>query len=119
MKNKNMAERYLILFLSLSLLATLSIRYMTAAGSRPRLSVVPADLERISKDSGSYFRKIDINHAPADELVMLDGIGPELAERIVEYRGSRGLFSVPEDIQNVKGIGRERFERIKESIIVR
>ncbi len=42
--------------------------------------------------------KIDINKASAEELVQLKGIGPKIAERIVEYRDKNGPFKKPEDI---------------------
>ena len=49
--------------------------------------------------------KININQASAGELIQLKGIGPKLAERIVQYREEHGPFRVPEDIMKVKGIG--------------
>lgn len=61
---------------------------------------------------------IDINHAGANELETLPGIGPALAQRIIEYREG-SPFSAIEDIQNVRGIGEKLFEGMKEQITVR
>jgi competence protein ComEA len=61
---------------------------------------------------------ININICSVRELESLDGIGPVLAERIVEYRKNNGLFSRIEDIKNVSGIGEKKFEAIKEMIAV-
>lgn len=61
---------------------------------------------------------ININISSARELESLDGIGPALAERIVEYRKTNGLFGKIEDIRNVPGIGEKRFDTIKEMITV-
>jgi len=63
-------------------------------------------------------QKININTASATELEALPGIGPALAQRIVEYRQARGPFRRPEDIKQVKGIGDAIFAEIKNWITV-
>jgi competence ComEA-like helix-hairpin-helix protein len=62
--------------------------------------------------------RININTASASELETLPGIGPVLAQRVVEYRQSNGPFRTPEDIKDVKGIGDGIFAEIKDSITV-
>ena len=62
--------------------------------------------------------KININTASAHELTMLPGIGKSGAENIIAYRLHYGQFMKIEDITNVKGISKERFENIKEYITV-
>jgi competence protein ComEA len=62
---------------------------------------------------------IDINTASAGELEGLPGIGPKLAQCIVDYRESNGPFATIEEIMEVQGIGQGVFEEIKESITVR
>lgn len=54
---------------------------------------------------------IDINSADASTLTELPGIGPALAERIVDYRTSR-RFDDPSELQRIKGIGPATFEDI-------
>ncbi len=61
-------------------------------------------------------RQISINNANEEELEMLPGIGPALAQRIVEFREKNGEFKKIEDIKKVKGIGEKLFERIKSYI---
>jgi len=61
---------------------------------------------------------IDINTASLDELDTLPGIGPTLAQNIIDYRDTYGPFSFIEDIMNVDGIGSSTFEEIKDLITV-
>lgn len=61
---------------------------------------------------------ININTANIEELMALNGIGEELAGRIVSYREEFGLFKSIEDIKNVKGIGEKLFDKIKLFIYV-
>ncbi len=63
---------------------------------------------------------VNINTASAQEMAdKLDGIGPALGQRIVDYRSSNGPFKDIEEIKNVSGIGDKRFEAIKNKISVR
>lgn len=55
---------------------------------------------------------LDVNTAGADELVRLPGVGPSLAQRIVEYRNANGRFEAVDDLQNVPGIGASKFEHL-------
>ncbi len=61
---------------------------------------------------------IDINTASAAELEGLPGIGPSLAQRIVDYREENGPFTQTEDIMNVAGIGSVTYDRLKDLIAV-
>ena len=62
--------------------------------------------------------KININTASKNELMDLPGIGPAIAERIIEHRQQNGWFAAIEDIMNVSGIAEGRFGRIKDKITV-
>lgn len=63
--------------------------------------------------------KININKAAASELETLNGIGPALAQRIIDYRNKQGPFKDINEIKNVSGIGDKKFEAIKDSISVK
>ncbi|CAB4726258.1 MAG: hypothetical protein F2766_04370 [Actinobacteria bacterium] len=69
---------------------------------------------RVSKALHSAF--ININRATAGQLDSLDGIGPVIAKRIVEYRKVNGPFTSIEDLQKVSGIGVAKFAQIKSKL---
>lgn len=55
---------------------------------------------------------IDLNAATAEELQALPGVGPALAERILELRRTKGRFKQPEDLLEVRGIGPATLKRL-------
>jgi competence protein ComEA len=63
-------------------------------------------------------KRVNLNLASQNELQSLPGIGPTLAQRIIDYREANGSFQNPEDIKNVTGIGEKRYEDIKELISI-
>ena len=63
-----------------------------------------------------YF--IDINIADAEEFSTLPGIGPSLANRIIEYRNKNGDFKSINELAKVSGIGKSTIEKIKDYIKV-
>lgn len=62
---------------------------------------------------------IDLNAAGRLELEKLPGIGPTLADRIVQHRDRYGPFRKPEDLMQVEGIGEKRYERIRLWVTIR
>jgi competence protein ComEA len=60
--------------------------------------------------------KPSLGSATVEQLDEIDGIGPTLAERIVEYRTENGGFGSMEELQDVDGIGEKRFETLQEAL---
>jgi competence ComEA-like helix-hairpin-helix protein len=56
--------------------------------------------------------KLDVNRAAADELTLLDGIGPRLAAAIVAERSAHGPFASLQDLHRVRGIGPRVLEKL-------
>jgi competence protein ComEA len=61
---------------------------------------------------------VNLNTATATELEQVKGIGPKLAEKIIEYRKTNGPFKRAEDIVNVQGIGTKFWEANKDRFVV-
>jgi competence protein ComEA len=59
---------------------------------------------------------ININRATARQLDALDGVGPVIAQRIVDYRKLNGSFLTIDDLQKVSGIGAAKFAQIKAKV---
>lgn len=61
----------------------------------------------------SVFLRVNINTAGIDSLLLLPGIGPAYAERILKRRQEVGRFTELNQLLEVKGIGPARFEKIR------
>lgn len=61
---------------------------------------------------------VNINTATKDKLTELPGIGASVAKRIIKYREDNGDFENVEDLMNVAGIGANKFNGIKDMIVI-
>ena len=59
---------------------------------------------------------VNVNTADAAELETLTGIGPALAQAIIDYRAGHGAFRSAEDLLLVKGIGEAKLEGFRAEI---
>lgn len=67
--------------------------------------------------NNSMMQSVRINSASAGELQQLPGIGPALAQRIVETR-SRGRFTSADDLLRVPGIGKAKLAKLRDYVEV-
>jgi competence protein ComEA len=65
---------------------------------------------------GSAAVKPSVGSATVEQLDEIDGIGPTLAERIVEYRTKNGGFSSLDELDEVDGIGEARLKTLHEAL---
>lgn len=61
---------------------------------------------------------LNLNTATQAELELLPGIGPVLAQAILDYRDSFGGFSAKEQLKEVSGIGEKRYAAVEALITV-
>jgi competence protein ComEA len=61
---------------------------------------------------------VNLNTATVAELDTLPGVGPVLAQRIVDHRTRNGGFKSVEELRNVDGVGDARFEQLKDLVTV-
>ena len=61
---------------------------------------------------------IDINHASVGDLARLPGVGPKLAQQIVDYRTKQGPFRRVEDLMIIKGMGSKKWKALRPFVCV-
>ncbi len=93
---------------------------MKAKGSTWQVSMgVLVLLLCVSATEGEQTPKINLNTATFSQLDSLPGIGPVIAERILELRERSGPFQRIEDLLNIRGIGEKKFLKLQDLISVK
>ncbi|KAM9862344.1 helix-hairpin-helix domain-containing protein [Leucobacter sp. BZR 635] len=59
---------------------------------------------------------VNVNTASAEELTQLSGIGPALAQRIIDWRSTNGRFESVDQLLEVSGIGQKTLDRFRERV---
>jgi competence protein ComEA len=82
----------------------------TAATPTAKVGTTPLPSDETAPSGFPAPTKLDVNTASQTELENVPGIGPSIAERIIEARP----FKSADDLQRVKGIGAgKRYEKIR------
>ena len=68
--------------------------------------------------SGNDGPVVDLNRATLQELDALPGVGPVLAQRILDWRAEHGRFTTIDELQEVKGIGERTFAELAKHVRV-
>ena len=82
----------------------------------PQVGAAPTAVAGEASAAGTTGAKVSLASATADQLDGLDGIGPTLAKRIVEYRDAHGGFRSVGRLRDVEGIGEKRFETLRKAV---
>lgn len=84
----------------------------------PEAPEEPAAPEETETEPEGMASRVNLNTADTAALESLPGIGPALAQRIIDYRMANGPFQTTAEIQDVRGIGAGIYAKIKDSITV-
>lgn len=91
--------------------------YVLRQGEQPLASQF-LSTDNLETSQGSQNGKVNLNTAGQSDLETLPGIGPTLAQRIIDWRQQNVKFSKIEDLKNVSGIGNKVFATLENLIIV-
>lgn len=98
-------------------LSTLNLARLVSDGEQIFVGVDPPPEAMVGPDAGSGGQPlVNINTAAPEQLETLPGIGPTLADRIVEWRERHGRFSAIEELLEVSGIGQAKLEAMAELV---
>ncbi|HUQ03319.1 MAG TPA: helix-hairpin-helix domain-containing protein [Kofleriaceae bacterium] len=88
-----------------------------AAAPRPKLDDDDPAPARGGKKAVSG--KLNLNTATVDQLLLLPGVGPSKAERVVAWRGKHGPFKRVQDLRKVKGFGYKTLKKLEANLDVK
>ena len=64
-------------------------------------------------------KSIDINTADLETFIKLPGIGEKIAQNMIDLRSERGKFETLDELIDVKGIGKSKFNKIKKFLYIK
>ena len=127
----NNKEKVILYFLIISIIIGSAISLYKRQNERKKFNKIEfnkiekvSNLEAISENSVIKTEKIrnqypvNINQATKKEMEALPGIGPVIAQRIIDKRNRVGKFTRLEDLLKVKGIGPKTLQKMKDKIII-
>ena len=105
-------------FLALVTLAFLAaVLYLTFGANRAGREDYTVQTERNAEEEAAPVRVlVNINTATAEELETVTGIGPVLAQAILDYRAEHGDFQTLDELLEVRGIGRAKLDAMRDEI---
>ncbi|MBL4633919.1 MAG: ComEA family DNA-binding protein [Kofleriaceae bacterium] len=140
---KNTIRRFLSLSAFSALVAAVTISFAAVPKDRtsirysqgkPAVRVTPASMLQLAeaspnkrkpaaatskqKTSGDLSGSLNLNTATANELMLLPGIGPKKAAKIVNFRERRGKFKRVVDLRRVKGFGAKTVKKLRPYLTV-
>ena len=115
-KGKVTKTEIFLLLLTVVFVLLMAVLYFSGASGSAAGSYVVTP-QKGSGASEVTVQKVDLNTADLEMLQSLEGIGPVLAQRIIDWRENGGVFCKPEDLLQIEGIGEATLEAVRDFII--
>jgi competence protein ComEA len=113
----NGRERAVLLFLAACFAVGAAVTgWRRLAGPRQDAYIAAVDSAALALDTVPA-GPLDLNSASSSALEALPGIGPVLAQRIIEYRAAHGGFRRVTELRNVGGIGPKRYAVLVDLVV--
>jgi competence protein ComEA len=97
-------------------LSSLNLARKLVDGEQVLVGVVPPPGAVAGAPAGGGL--VNLNSATAEQLESLPGVGPVLAQRIVDWRQTHGGFRSVEQLREVSGIGAAKYADLKSKVTV-
>lgn len=110
-------ETFLLALTALFLVTAVSVRLLTPCAAASQYTVEALTPSEETEETEE--NRVNINTASASELDALPGIGPVLAQRIIDRRTEQGPFTSVEELLEVDGIGQATLDGLREFITVK
>ncbi|MFJ6215187.1 helix-hairpin-helix domain-containing protein [Streptomyces sp. NPDC092296] len=87
----------------------LNLARVVADGEQILVGAPSTQSAAVTVTGGSAGGPVSLNAATAEQLDALPGVGPVLAQHIIEFRDSHGGFTAVDQLRQVAGIGRRKY----------
>lgn len=105
-----------IIVAALSLVALARVPAASAPALPLRAARPAASIEGVQRLRDG--QRLDLNRAGVGDLLLLPGVGPKLAARILEERDRREGFASVEQLAEVKGVGPKKLAQLRALVAV-
>ncbi|MFC1501821.1 ComEA family DNA-binding protein [bacterium] len=86
--------------------------------SSPPESTTVKEVQSFHQSESDTLTKVILNTASGIELERLPGVGPVIANRILEYREKQGPFQSIQELIHIKGIGQKTINKMEPYLLV-